>query len=177
MALNFEAKKLIVEEVTKVAASSSAVIGAQYSGLNVSDMMALRQLARDAGVHLQVVKNTLARHALKDSNFACVCNNLNGQMVLAFSQHEYSSAAKVIRDFSKKNDKLVVRLVAIKGRLLNISEIDRLADLPSKQEALSMLMGVMIAPVANLARTLSATSAKLVCTIKAISEHKKEFKD
>lgn len=172
MALNFEAKKLIVEEMTEVAGGASAVIAAQYGGLNVSDMTELRQSARDAGVYLRVVKNTLARRALKDSDFACVGDNLSGQMVLAFSQHEHSSAARVVRDFSKKNDKLVIKLIAVEGRLLETSEVDRLADLPSKEGALSMLMGVMIAPVANLVRTLSAPSAKLLHTIKAVSEHK-----
>jgi len=142
------------------------------SGLTVSDMTELRQSARDAGIYLRVVRNTLARRALEDTNFDCMREGLVGQLILAFSKDEPGTAAKVIRDFAKKNDKLVVKLVALEGKLLQPSDIEALANLPSKEQAISMLMSMMTAPVAALIRTLAEPHAKLVRTVKAVADQK-----
>ena len=172
MSLNLEAKKAIVEEVAEVAGNSPSAVAAEYSGLSVSDMTDLRQSARDAGIYLRVVRNTLARRALEDTSFDCMREGLVGQLILAFSKDEPGAAAKVVRDFAKKNDKLVVKLVVLGGKLLQPSDIDALANLPSKEQAISMLMGMMIAPVASLARTLAEPHAKFVRTVKAVADQK-----
>ncbi len=172
MSLNLEAKKAIVEEVAEIAGNSPSAVAAEYSGLSVGDMTELRQSARDAGIYLRVVRNSLARRALEDTNFDCMREGLVGQLILAFSKDEPGAAAKVIRDFAKKNDKLVVKLVALEGKLLQPSDIDALANLPSKEQAIGMLMGMMIAPVATLVRTLAEPHAKLVRTVKAVADQK-----
>lgn len=172
MSINLEAKKAIIEEVAEIASYSPSAVAAEYSGLTVSDMTELRQSARDAGIYLRVVRNTLARRALEDTNFDCMREGLVGQLILAFSKDEPGTAAKVIRDFAKKNDKLVVKLVALEGKLLQPSDIEALANLPSKEQAISMLMSMMTAPVAALIRTLAEPHAKLVRTVKAVADQK-----
>ncbi len=172
MSLNLEAKKAIVEEIAEIAGNSPSAVAAEYSGLTVGDMTELRQSARDADIYLRVVRNTLARRALEDTNFDCMREGLVGQLILAFSKDEPGAAAKVVRDFSMKNDKLVVKLVALEGKLLQPSDIDALASLPSKEQAISMLMGMMIAPVATLVRTLAEPHAKLVRAVKAVADQK-----
>jgi len=172
VSLNLEAKKAIVEEVAEVAGNSPSAVAAEYSGLSVSDMTDLRQSARDAGIYLRVVRNTLARRALEDTSFDCMREGLTGQLILAFSKDEPGAAAKVVRDFAKKNDKLIVKLVVLGGKLLQPSDIDALASLPSKEKVISMLMGMMIAPVASLARTLAEPHAKFVRTVKAVADQK-----
>ncbi len=172
MSLNLEAKKAIVEEVAEVAGNSPSAVAAEYSGLSVSDMTELRQSARDAGIYLRVVRNTLARRALEDTSFDCMREGLTGPLILAFSKDEPGAAAKVVRDFAKKNDKLIVKLVVLEGKLLQPSDIDVLANLPSKEQAISILMGMMMAPVASLARTLAEPHAKFVRTVKAVADQK-----
>ncbi len=172
MSLNLDAKKSIVEEVAEIAGNSPSAVAAEYSGLSVSDMTDLRQTARDAGIYLRVVRNTLARRALEDTSFDCMREGLTGPLILAFSKDEPGAAAKVVRDFAKKNDKLIVKLVVLEGKLLQPSDIDALANLPSKEQAISMLMGMMIAPVASLARTLTEPHAKFVRTVKAVADQK-----
>ena len=172
MGLNFKQKEAVVAEVRQVATNASSVIAAEYKSLTVSDMTVLRQSARDAGVYLRVVKNTLARHALEDTKFACIREELNGQIVLAFSGDVVRSAAKVMRDFAKKNDALTVKLVAIENQLLAVGDIDVLANLPDKEQAISMLMGTMLAPISTLASTFIAPCTKLVGTVHAISDKK-----
>lgn len=172
MRLTLEAKKNIVSEVAEVAANAPLAIAAEYSGINVSDMTQLRQSARDAGIYLRVVRNTLARRALENTKFECMRDGLVGPLLLAFSSEEPGTAAKIIRDFAKTNNKLVVKLVALDGKLLDASDIEALASLPSYEEAISMLMGVMKAPISKLARTLAEPHAKLVRTIAAVRDQK-----
>jgi len=171
--LNIEQKKAIVSELADVAKVAPTAIAAEYIGLNVAEMTKLRQLAREAGIYLKVVRNTLARRALQGTNFDCMSSELVGPLLLAFSNEEPGSAAKVIRDFAKQNDKLVVKLVALDGKLLAPTDINTLADLPSYEQAISMLMGVMTAPIAKLVRTLAEPHAKLVRTIAAVGKQKK----
>ena len=116
MSLTLEAKKAIVEDIANVAAEAPSVIAAEYIGLTVAEMTELRNAAREAGVYLKVIRNTLARRALENTQFECMRDGLVGPLVLAFSNDEPGSAARVIRDFAKDNDKLVVKLVALDGK-------------------------------------------------------------
>lgn len=170
--LTLEAKKAIVSEVAVVAANAPSAIAAEYSGITVADMTKLRQSARAAGVYLRVIRNTLARRALENTKFECMQDGLVGPLLLAFSDDEPGSAARIIRDFAKANDRLVVKLVALDGRLLQPSDIETLAELPSRELAISMLMGVMKAPITILARTLAEPHTRLVRTIAAVRDKK-----
>jgi len=160
--LNLDAKKAIVEEVANVAAEAPSAVAAEYIGLTVAQMTKLRNAAREAGVYLKVVRNTLAKRALENSPFDCMREELVGPLVYAFSNDEPGSAARVIRDFAKDNDKLVVKLVALDGKLLDPSELGRLASMPSQDEARAMLLGLLSAPMGKFARTINDVPSKFV---------------
>jgi large subunit ribosomal protein L10 len=121
---------------------------------------------------VRVVKNSLAKRAIEGTEFECMSEVLVGPLVLAFSQEDPGAAARVIQDFAKQNDKLVVKVVSIGGKLLAPGDIKRLADMPTKEQAISMLMAVMKAPIEKLARTLAEPHAKLVRTVAAIRDQK-----
>ena len=160
MSLTLEQKKAIVTEIAEVAAKSPTAIAAEYIGLNVADISELRKKAREAGIFLKVVRNTLAKRALEETRFDCMRDGLVGPLLLAFSNDEPGSAAKVIRDFSKANKKLVVKLVATDGKLLPASDIGRLASLPSLDQARSMFLGVLKGPLGKMVRVLAEPEAK-----------------
>lgn len=172
MALRLEDKKQVVSEVAAVAADAHSAIAAEYSGLTVEELTDLRKKAREGGVYLRVVKNTLARRALEGTEYECMREGLVGPLMLAFSQEDPGSAARVLKDFSKENEKLNVKLVSIGGELLDASEIGRLASLPTYDQAVSMLMAVMRAPVEKLVRTMNEVPGKLVRTVAAIRDDK-----
>ena len=172
MALNLEQKKAVVAEVNEVASDALSAIAAEYRGLSVGDMTQLRAEARDKGVYLRVVKNTLARRALEGTDFECMGDGLVGPLMLAFSQEDPGAAARLIDDFSKDREQLVVRLVSVGGQLYQPSELKRLASLPTKEQAISMLMGVRKAPIEKFVRTLAEPHGKLVRTIAAIRDQK-----
>ncbi len=172
MALTLEHKKAVVTEVAEVARGALSAIAAEYRGLSVAEMTDLRVTARIAGVYLRVVRNTLARRAFEGTDFACMNDGLMGPLVLAFSHEEPGSAARVMRDYAKENDKLVIKLVSFGGKLLETSDVARLASLPTKAEGISQLMSVMTAPIAKLVRTLAAPQAKLVRTLAAVRDQK-----
>ena len=172
MALNLEQKKAVVAEVNEVASGALSAIAAEYRGLSVGDMTQLRADARDKGVYLRVVKNTLARRALEGTEFECMRDGLVGPLMLAFSQEDPGAAARLIGDFSKDNEQLVVKLVSVGGQLYEPAELKRLASLPTKEQAIGMLMGVMKAPVEKFVRTLAEPHGKLVRTIAAIRDQK-----
>ena len=157
-------------EVATVAAAAPALIAAEYSGLNVAQMTALRRLARDAGIYLRVVRNTLARRAFEGTQFDCMRSTLTGPLLLAFSNDEPGSAAKVIRDFAKENEKLVVKLISLDGRLLDSAEIESVANLPSLDQARSKLLGLLQAPLGKFLRVLSEPEAKLLRLLDARRE-------
>ncbi|MDZ7752120.1 MAG: 50S ribosomal protein L10 [Gammaproteobacteria bacterium] len=171
--LNFEQKKVVVAEVNEVASNALSAVAAEYSGLSVFDMTNLRSAARDNGVYLRVVRNTLARRALEGTDFECMRDGLVGHLVLAFSQEDPGAAARVVKEFRKGNDKLDVRLISIGGKLLEPGDLDRLAKMPNKEQAISMLMSVMKAPIDKFVRTLAEPNAKLVRTIAAVRDQKK----
>lgn len=172
MALSFAEKETIVAEVAEIASSAYSAVIAEYSGLESTDMDDLRAKARDGGVYIRVVKNTLARRAVEGTDFACLQESLVGPLLMAFSQEDPGAAARVLKDFAKANNKLVIKALSVSGQLLAASEIDRLAKLPTKDQAISMLMSVMQAPITKLARTLNEVPGKLVRTIAAIRDDK-----
>ncbi len=172
MAMTLSGKKAVVEEVARVASEAYSAIAAEYRGMTVAELTNLRVQARNAGVYLRVVRNTLARRAVADTEFECLQDGLTGPLILAFSQEEPGAAARVISDFAKTNDKLVVRLVAFGGNLFDAADIKRLASIPTRDEALSQLLAVMKAPVAKFVRTLAEPHAKLVRTIAAVRDQK-----
>ena len=172
MALNFAQKEAIVAEIAEVAKSAYSVIGAEYRGLTVEQLTKLRVEARKSGVYVRVVKNTLARRALADTDFACMRDGLTGPLILAFSQADPGSAARVLEAFAKEHNKFQVRIIALGGKLLDPSEIGTLAKMPTYDQAVSMLMSVMKAPVQKLTSTLNEVPGKLVRTIAAIRDAK-----
>ena len=172
MPLNLEQKKAVVAEVNEAASSALSAIAAEYRGLSVHDMTKLRAEARDNGVYLRVVKNTLARRALEGTEYDCMREGLVGPLVLAFSQDDPGAAARLISDFAKENEQLVVKLVSAGGQLYEPTELKRLANLPTKEQAIAMLMGVMRAPVEKFVRTLAEPHAKLVRTVAAVRDQK-----
>ena len=172
MPLNLQQKQAVVTEVAEVASTAHSVIAAEYRGLTVADMTELRASARESNVFLKVVKNTLAKRAFNGTDYDCMGDSLSGQLVFAFSLEEPGSAARVIKDFAGKNDKLVVKLVAFNGELLDPSEIKRLASLPTRDQAISLLMAVMKEHEKKLTRTINEVPGKLVRTIAAVRDSK-----
>jgi large subunit ribosomal protein L10 len=172
MGLTLEDKKAIVSEVADVAANAHAAIAAEYRGLSVEQMTQLRAEARSKGVYLRVVKNTLARRAFEGTDFECMNDSLAGPLILAFSMEDPGSAARVIDGFAKENNELVVRLVALGGKLLEANQIKAVASLPTRDEAISKLMWTMKAPVEKLAQTFNEVPGKLVRTVAAVKDQK-----
>ena len=172
MALNLEDKKALVAEVAAVAQKAQSVVAAEYRGLTVGQMTELRAKARKQGVYMRVVKNTLARKALAGTSFEAVGPKLKGPLVLAFSKDDPGAAARVVKDFAKTNEKLVATLVSLGGQVLPGGDLDKVAGLPTREQALSLLLGVLKAPVQKLAGTLAAPAAKLARTVAAVRDQK-----
>jgi large subunit ribosomal protein L10 len=172
MALNLEDKKALVAEVAAVAQKAQSVVAAEYRGLTVSQMTELRAKARKQGVYMRVVKNTLARKALAGTSFETVGPKLKGPLVLAFSKDDPGAAARVVKDFAKAHEKLVATLVSLGGQVLPGGDLDKVASLPTREQALSILLGVLKAPVQKLVGTLAAPASKLARTVAAVREQK-----
>lgn len=172
MALSFAQKEAIIAEVAEVAKNAHSAIGAEYRGLTVEQMTDLRVEARKVGVYVRIVKNSLAKRAFADTDFACMEEGLTGPLILAFSQEDLGSAARVAEAFAKGHDRFKVRLVAIGGKLLDPSELGTLAKMPTYDEAVSQLMAVMKAPVQKLAATINEIPGKLVRTLAAVRDSK-----
>ena len=172
MALNLEDKKALVAEVAEVAKTAQSVVAAEYRGLTVGQMTELRSKARKSGVYMRVVKNTLARKALAGTSFESVGPQLKGPLVLAFSKDDPGAAARVVKDFAKANEKLKATLVSLGGQVLPAGELEKVASLPTREQALSMLLGVMKAPIQKFVGTLAAPGSKLVRTIAAVRDQK-----
>jgi large subunit ribosomal protein L10 len=156
VALNLDSKKAVVEEVAVFAAKAHSAIAAEYRGLTVTELTELRKTARETGVYLRVVKNTLAKRAVAGTEFECMQSGLVGPLLIAFSMEDPGSAARLISNFAKTNDKLITKIVAIGGQAFGASELPRLASLPTRDQGIAMLMSVMKAPTAKLVRTLAA---------------------
>jgi len=172
MPLNLEQKQAVVAEVAEVAANAFSAVAAQYRGLTVGEMTELRQKARESGVYLRVIKNTLVRKAVENTEFECIQDALEGPLVMAFSMEDPGGAARLVKDFSKDHDKLETKFVSISGQLLDASELVRLSKLPTKDQAISMLMSVMKAPTEKFVRTLAEPHAQLVRVVDAVRVQK-----
>jgi large subunit ribosomal protein L10 len=172
MPLNLEDKKVLVAEVTEVAKTALSVVAAEYRGLTVSQMTDLRSKARASGVYMRVIKNTLARKAFAGTAFEPVGPELKGPLVLAFSKDDPGAAARVVKAFSKDHDKLVATLVSLGGDVLSAKDLDKVASLPTREQALSQLLGVLKAPIQKLVGTIAAPNQKLVRTIAAVRDAK-----
>ena len=172
MALNLADKKAIVAEVSEVASSSVSLAIADYRGLSVTQMTELRAKAREAGVCVRVVRNNLAKRALASTDFDCVKESLVGPLVLMFSLEEPGSAARLLKKFIKDNDKLEVKALALSGQVYSGKDLDAIAALPSRDEALSKLLSVMQAPISKFVRTLAEPNTKLVRVISAVKDQK-----
>ena len=172
MPLNLEDKKALVAEVAEIAAKSQSVVAAEYRGITVSQMTELRAKARAKGVYMRVVKNTLARKALAGTAFESMGAVLKGPLVLAFSKDDPGAAARVIKDFAKANDKLVPTGLSIGSGVLSPKDLDKVASLPTKEQALSQLLGVIKAPIQKLVATIQAPQVKFVRTVVAIRDQK-----
>ena len=172
MPLKLEDKQTLVAEVAAVAAQAQSVVAAQYRGLTVAQMTELRAKARSQGVYMRVVKNTLARRAIAGTAFEPIGPALKGPLVLAFSKDDPGAAARVVKDFGKANDKLIATLVSLGGSVLPGKDIDKVASLPTREQALATLLGVLKAPLEKLVRTLAEPQAKLARTLAAIRDRK-----
>jgi len=167
MALRLEDKKLFVKEVNAVAGESVTAVAAEYRGLSVAEMTELRKEARGAGVYMRVVKNTLARRAVEGTDFECMQDTLKGPILLAFAKDDPGAAARVIKDFAKGHDALQAVSLSAGGQLLPASDLSKLASLPTLDQARAMLLGVMVAPMSKLVRTLAEPSAMIARTLSA----------
>ncbi len=174
MAIRLEDKKQIVSEVNEAASSALSAVIADYRGVTVSDMTALRKQARENGVYLRVVRNTLLRRAVENTNFECLSEAFVGPTILAFSQEDPGAAARVLKDFAKGNDHFEIKALSIGGKLLPASQLDALANLPTYDQALATLMSVMLAPVTKLVRTFNEVPTKVTRVVAAVRDQKKE---
>ena len=174
MALRLEGKKAIVAEVTEVANKAVSLIAADYCGLTVAQLTLLRKSARETGVYMRVVRNTLARRALEGTKFSCMQPALVGPLVLAFSKEDPGAAARLMKDFAKKFEKLQVRALSVEGMLLPATDLNKLASLPTRDEGIALLMSVMLAPITKFVRTLVEPHSKLVRTIAAVRDKKQQ---
>jgi len=172
MALSIEQKKVVVAEVADVANKALAAVAAEYRGLTVEEMTELRAQARKDGVYLKVAKNTLVRRAVEGTEYECMQDSLTGPLLLAFSLEDPGAAARLVKDYAKGHDNLIAKLVAVGGELYDASELERLSKLPTYDQAIALLMGVMKAPIEKFVRTLAEPHTKLVRTVAAVRDAK-----
>lgn len=159
MGLNLNDKKAIVAEVSAEVAKAQTLVVAEYRGIEVGDLTALRKKAREGGVYLRVLKNTLVRRAVVDTSFAGLADQMSGPLIYAFSA-DAVAAAKVLQDFAKGNDKLVLKAGCYGGKVLDKAAVQALAAIPSREELLAKLLGVMQAPVSGFVGAVAALAKK-----------------
>lgn len=173
MSLNLEQKQALVAEVSAEVAKAQAIVLAEYRSLTVGHMTDLRKKARTSGVYLRVLKNTLARRAVADTPFAGLADQMIGPLAYGISADPVA-VAKVLHEFSRENDKLVIKGGAMPNAVMSPKQVGDLARMPSRQELLAILLGTMQAPVAKLARTLNEVPGKFVRTLAAVNEQKQQ---
>lgn len=174
MTLTLAAKKAVVEEVSKYASKAISAVVADYRGLTVNQMTLLRTEARKAGVYLKVVRNTLTRKAFEGTEFACLHDLLVGPLFIALSLNAPSDAARMLKEFVKTFDKLKIKALAVSGKVYSPDQLDSVASLPTRDEAISKLMFVMKAPIEKFVRTLAEPNTKLVRVLSAIKDKKSQ---
>jgi len=159
LSLNRSEKEAVISDVTGLAAKAQTLVIAEYRGITVADMTKLRNTARSNGVSLSVLKNTLARRAVAGSAFEVVSDQMTGPWIYGFSE-DAVAAAKVVAEFAKTNDKLVIRAGAYGGKALDVNGVKQLASIPTKEVLLAQLLGLMQSPISRTARVLSALAEK-----------------
>ena len=173
MGLNLEEKKALVAEVSGKVAQAQAIVLAEYRSLEVGEITQLRAKARGAGIYFRVLKNTLARRAVADTPFAGLAQHMTGPLVYGISPDPVS-AAKVLNEFARTNEKLVIRAGAMPNQVMTAKEVATLASMPSRNELLAKLMGTMQAPIAKFAQTLNEVPGKFVRTLAAVKDAKEK---
>ena len=174
MPIGLKEKQAIVADVNKTAGEALSAVMADYRGVSVEKMTALRKQAREEGVQVRVIRNTLAKRAFEGTEFECLSGALLGPNILAFSIEDPGAGARIFKDFAKENEAFEIKALAVGGKLLDASEIDLLAKLPTRDEALSMLVAVMNAPINKLARTFNEFPAKVTRVFAALRDQKRE---
>ena len=172
MALKIEDKKQIVEEVAEIAADAKSVVVIDYHGIAANQMADLRKQAREQNVRIRVIKNSLARQALTDTPFACMNEYLSGPMMFAFSLDDPAAAARIIHNLAKEIEAIEVKLISLDGELHDISKLKKLAELPTYEQAVSLVMATMKAPIEKLVRTIKAPVVQTVRVLVAVRELK-----
>jgi len=172
VAIRLEDKKQIVSEVNEAANNALSAVLADYRGVTVSSLTSLRKKAREEGVYLRVVRNTLLKRAVDGTQYECIREVLTGPTILAFSMEDPGAAARVLKDFAKENEKFEVKALSVGGKLLGADQIDALAKLPTYDQAVSMLMSVMLAPVTKLVQTFNEVPTKVTRAVAAVRDQK-----
>ena len=173
MGLSLEQKQTVVSEIAGELAGAQAVIVAEYRGLNVGVLTDLRAKARKSGVYLRVLKNTLARRAVKDTPFAKLSDQMVGPLMYGIAKDPVG-CAKVLADFAKVNEKFVIRGGAMPNTMMTAKEVKVLASMPSREELIAKLLGTMQAPVTKLVRTMNEVPGRFVRTLAALKDHKEK---
>lgn len=171
MSLNRQEKAIVIEEVTTQVAKAQSIVVAEYRGLDVASVTVLRKTARESGVYLRVLKNSLARRAVAGTPFEALSDKLVGPLIYGISADPVN-AAKVLSAFAKDNDKLIIKAGALPNSLLDVNGVKALATMPSREELLSKLLGTMQAPIAQFVRTLNEVPTKFVRGLAAVRDQK-----
>jgi large subunit ribosomal protein L10 len=173
LSLNIEDKKEVVAEVSERLAKAQTIVLAEYRGLPVEDITVLRREARASGVYLRVLKNTLARRAVKGTPFEKLADQMVGPLAYGISDDPVA-AAKVLHAYAKKNDKLVIKGGAMPNYVMTSKEVGNLATMPGREELLATLLGTMQAPIAKFVQTLNEVPSKFVRTVAALRDQKEK---
>ena len=171
MSLNRQEKAIVIEEVTTQVAKAQSIVVAEYRGLDVASVTVLRKTAREKGVYLRVLKNSLARRAVVGTPFEALSSQLTGPLIYGISADPVN-AAKVLSEFAKSNDKLIIKAGSLPNSVLDANGIKALATMPSREELLSKLLGTMQAPIATFVRTLNEVPTKFVRGLAAVRDQK-----
>ena len=174
MPIGLKEKQAIVAEVNETASAALSAVMADYRGVSVDGMTELRKVAREQNVHVQVIRNTLAKRAFEGTEFECMNEVLLGPNILAFSLEDPGAGARLFKDFAKKNEAFEIRALSVGGKLLAADQIDALAKLPTRDQGLAMLMSVMLAPVTKLTRTLNEVPTKVTRAVAAVRDQKQQ---
>jgi large subunit ribosomal protein L10 len=172
--IGLKEKQAIVAEVNQTASTALSAVLADYRGVSVEGMTALRKEARDKGVAVKVIRNTLAKRAFEGTEFECLTEALLGPNIVAFSLEDPGAGARVFKDFANENDQFEVKALSVGGQLLPADQIDRLAKLPTRDEALSLLMAVMMAPATKLVRTFNDVPGRVTRVVAAVRDQKQQ---
>jgi len=172
MALNLAQKKEVVAELANVAAKAVSLVASEYAGLTVEQLTELRKKARQSGVYIKVAKNTLVSRAVDGTEYACVKDTLTGPLLYAFSTEDPGAAGRLIKDFAKANAKLQPKLVAIGGKAYPGTHVDVLASLPTREQALTMLVSLLVQPATMLVRVLAEPASQVARAINQVGQQK-----